>query len=146
LTAEPEISTNISVALPPLNRPTKDNPDHGEDFEDFAVETHEWLSMISLDSPRICPEDKIDPFLSRYAPPGDPSNTSKLVKIVWRGFLAPTWAHIAFVEALLAVPRDAWFALCVVGFREGWSGESRDCTILKPRNAPNEYVLWEIAQ
>jgi ribonuclease P/MRP protein subunit RPP40 len=132
--------------LPPLNPPSDIDPLYDGNFEDYAVEIHEWFSLISLNSPRINPEDNIDPFLSRYATPGESNTRSKFVKVTWRGFLTPTWVHKTFMETLLAAPRDAWFAYSAVGFGEGWSGDSKDCTILKPPDAPNEYVMWEIAQ
>ena len=130
--------------MPPLKPPTDVDESYGADFEDYAVETHEWFSLIQLGSPRINPDDKIDSFLSRYVPPGDSSKVCKLVKITWQGFLAPSWAHRTFVKVLLAIPRDVWFAYCVAGFVEEALGESRNCTILKIADAPNEYVLWDI--
>jgi ribonuclease P/MRP protein subunit RPP40 len=130
--------------MPPINPPKDVDSINGEDLEDFAIETHEWLSLVSLDSPRIDPDNKIDSFLSRYAAPGESRIRSKLVRISWRGFLPPIWVHETFVEALLLTPRDSWLACSVVGFEEGWSCESKDCTILRPPGAPNEYVLWEI--
>lgn len=139
-----EIKTEIKASLPPLNPPTDMDHQYGGDFEDFATETHEWLSLISLGSSRIDLDDKIDSFLSRYVPPGNTGTRSKLVKITWKGFLTSAWAHRTFVEALVAAPRDAWFAYSVMGFGGGWSGDTKDCTVLKPPNAPNEYVLWEV--
>lgn len=130
--------------VPPLKPPAEVSTDYGDDFEDFAVDTHEWLSLISLDSPRIRHDDQINSFLSRYSTPG-PSTASNLVKITWQGFLSPSWAHQTFVQTLLAIPGDGWFAYCVGGFGEGWAGDCKDCTILKVPDAPNEYVLWEVA-
>lgn len=144
VTISPEINSNINVNETCLKPPTKSSPEYDGDFEDFAVETHEWLSLISLGSPRIDPKDRIDPVLSRYAPPGESTKTSKLVKITWRGFLAPTWAHKMFVQLLLASPNSSWFAFYVCGFGEGWSVRTKDCTILKLPDSPKEYVLWEV--
>lgn len=148
MTVKPDITKDITVLLPPMKPPAKPLvegvPIYPEDFEDFAIEIHEWLSMVLLSSPRIRPDDKTDPFLSRYVAPGVPMTGSKLVKLTWSGFLPPTWAHKVFVEALLVNPRDSWLACLLVGFGDGWSGASRDCTILRPPDAPNEYVLWEV--
>jgi len=143
-TVASKVSKDIKVNMPALKPPTDVNESYGTDFEDYAVETHEWLSLIQLDSPRINPDDKIDSFLSRYVPPGDSSTICTLVKITWQGFLAPSWAHKIFVQALLAIPRDMWFAYCVAGFVEGVLDESRNCTILKVPDGPSEYVLWDI--
>jgi ribonucleases P/MRP protein subunit RPP40 len=144
-TASPRLLQDIKVDLPSLKPPTDVDRTYGADLEDYAVELQEWLALILLESPRISPDDKIDPFLSRYAPPGDSHTNTKLVKLTWQGFLSPTWAHKTFVKILLATFRDAWFAYCVGGFGEGISGESKNCTILRLPDTPNEYVLWEIA-
>jgi ribonuclease P/MRP protein subunit RPP40 len=130
--------------MPVLKPPSEVDTSYGADFEDYAVEVHEWLSLILLESPRIRSDDKIDAFLSRYVPPGGSTTSSNLVKITWQGFLSPSWAHKTFVQALLAAPRDVWFAYYVVGFGESFLGGNRDCTILKLPNASNEYVLWEV--
>ena len=145
MTVSPEVTPAIRASIPLLKPPTDPGSDYGEDFEDFAVEIHEWLSLISLESPRINPDDHIDSFLSRYASPGESKTSSDLVKISWRGFLSPSWAHKMFVHMLLIVPRDAWFVYTAGGFGEVWSGGGRDCTILKVPDAPNEYLLWEVA-
>lgn len=145
MTTFPEIITGINVNIPPLKPPTDTNSEYREDFEDFAVETHEWLSLISLNSPRINAGDDIDPFLSRYVSPGESRTSSNIVKITWRGFLSPSWVHGMFVRALLAVPRESWFVYNVAGRGEVWSSGSKDCTVLKVPDAPTEYLLWEVA-
>jgi len=144
-TVSPKLLQNINVNLPSLKPPTDVDPAYGADFEDYAVELQEWWALILLESPRVSPDDKIDPFLSRYAPPGDPHTNTKLVKLTWQGFLSPTWAHKTFVQIFLAAPQDSWFMYCVGSFSEGISGESKSCTILRLPDAPNEYVLWEVA-
>jgi ribonuclease P/MRP protein subunit RPP40 len=144
VTISPEIIPNINVKEPCLKPPTKIPTEYDGDFEDFAVETHEWLSLISLDSPRIDPDDQIDSVLSRYMPPGDSMKSSKLVKITWRGFVAPSWVHKTFSQLLITSPDSSWFAFCVCGFGEGYSGRSKDCTVLKVPDSPKEYMLWEI--
>lgn len=144
---QPQVSTCIDVILPPLKPPTYDTASGYEaDFEDFAVETLEWLSLVSLNSSRISPDDKVDSFLSRYVVPGEASTRSKLVKVTWQGFFSSSWAHRLLVEALQVAASDSWFSLSLVGFESGWSGDTKDCTILKPPNAPNEYVTWEVGR
>jgi ribonuclease P/MRP protein subunit RPP40 len=144
VTVSPEISPDIEASKPSLKPPTKTNSEYDGDFEDFVVETHEWLSLISLGSPRINPADQIDSFLSRYVPPGMSIESSKLVKITWRGFLPPSWVHKTFAQALLACPSNLWFAYYVCGFGEGWSSRTKDCTILKLPDSQKEYLLWEV--
>ncbi|PSS20126.1 hypothetical protein M430DRAFT_100089 [Amorphotheca resinae ATCC 22711] len=141
----PDITSEIKVNMPSLKPPTDTSSEYGDDFKDFAVETHEWLSLISLNSPRVNPDDQIDSFLSRYVPPGESTTRSNLVKITWRGFLSPSWAHKLFVHALLNVPQEAWFVYYVGGFGGVRVEGSKDCTILKVPDAPNEYLLWEVA-
>jgi ribonuclease P/MRP protein subunit RPP40 len=141
----PEIILNIKVNLPQLKPPTETITGYAENFEDFAVETHEWLSLISLGSPRINPDSHIDSFLCRYVSPGNPTISSKLVKITWQGFFSSSWAHKLFVQALSTVPREAWFAYYVGGFGESCLGGSKDCTILKEPEGINEYILWEVS-
>jgi ribonucleases P/MRP protein subunit RPP40 len=65
-----------------------------------ATGIYEWLSMISLDSPRLDRLDKVDPYLSRYEIPecldavdgtaSAPESPSRLLmRVLWRGFLPP---------------------------------------------------------
>jgi len=147
VSVEPITATGIDVNIPPLNPPTS-NAESGceTDFEDFAIETHEWLSLVSLNSPRVNPEDRLDSFLSRYIPPGGSSTGSKLVKVTWQGFFSSAWAHRLLVEALQATPATSWFSISVVGFSSTWSGDTKDCTILKPPNTSDEYILWEVGR
>ena len=145
--ARPTILTDIEVSVPPLNPPTfAAESGYGADFEDFAIETHEWLALVSLSSPRVNPEDKLDSFLSRYAAPAGTSTGSKLVKVTWQGFFSSSWAHRLLVATLQATPAASWFSLFVVSFGSGWSGNRKDCTVLRPPNAPNEYILWEVGR
>lgn len=74
------------------------------DFEDWATETHEWISLLSLESPRILGIDQIDSFLCRYAVPrSESTTTSGIVKIQWRGLMPATWVRSLFVQL--------WFVL-----------------------------------
>jgi ribonuclease P/MRP protein subunit RPP40 len=131
--------------MPALKPPTDVDPSYSADFEDYAADVHEWLSLVLLDSPRINANDKIDTFLSRYVPPGDPFTNCNIIKVTWRGFLSPSWAHKTFVQILLAVPQDSWFAYCVIGFGDGPLGRSKSSITLKLPDALNEYVLWDLA-
>jgi ribonuclease P/MRP protein subunit RPP40 len=143
--ATPQIIEDMHVKMPNLKPPVASNNSYVDDFEDYAVEIHEWLSLIQLNSPRINFEDKIDPFLSRYSPPGESFSSGSLIKLTWQGFISPAWAHKTFVQIILAAPRNAWFVCSVASFGEGSMENCKDCTILKLPDAPNEYVLWEIA-
>lgn len=137
-TATPIITRNKIVNKPSLQPP----PETNLEFDYFAMETHEWLSLIMLDSPRVCTNDVIDPVLSRYCPPGE-TTESKLAKIVWRGFISPSSAHKLFKDILLATPREFWFTINISGFPLEFLRECKDCMILRVANTSMEFVLWE---
>ena len=66
--------------------------------EDWAVEVDEWLSLISLQSPRIEQGDSIDPYLCRYPKPdADGATTARLVCLRWSGFIPGQWLRHFFV-------------------------------------------------
>lgn len=136
--------TEIQVKRPPLKPLVGDAEVYAGDFEDFAFETLEWLSLVSLESPRVNSNDSVDSFLSRYRPAAGSSAVESLAKVTWEGFLTPSWAHKTFVQALRYAPRGAWFSFYIGGFSEEWSGDGHNCTILKVPDAPNEYVLWDV--
>lgn len=87
-----------------------------------ASDLYEWLSMISLDSPRIDRLDKIDPYLSRYELPrfdtleADPIESKPLsrllVRVVWQGFLTAQFITNLWLIARKAKGED-WIALNV---------------------------------
>jgi ribonuclease P/MRP protein subunit RPP40 len=57
-----------------------------EDFEARVTAIHEWIGLVSLESPRVEVDDDIDSFLSRYSKPED-SHGSELVVITVHGLL-----------------------------------------------------------
>lgn len=85
--AEPQPSINLAYAV---ETPAV--------FDAWAIELHEWISLVVLGSPRILKNDIIDPFLCRYAVPGDiqPHN-SGVVSIQWSGFIPAHWVRSLFV-------------------------------------------------
>ena len=69
------------------------------DEEDWAVEMHEWLSLVALRSPRVEAGDDIDPYLCRYQVPGtEAAEVYDLVSVTWNGFLPGSWIRGLFVE------------------------------------------------
>ena len=139
-----QITQDIKVKMPSLKPPTDIDPMYGNDFEDYAVEINEWLCMVLLESPRLHPEDHIDPQISRYQPPGDVTE-QKLAKVTLQGFYSPLWAHQMFVNLLLALPKGAWFAYSVTSLAEGWQDGGKSSMILKLPDDSTNYVLWDIA-
>ncbi|OTA55592.1 ribonuclease P 40kDa subunit [Hypoxylon sp. EC38] len=116
------------------------------DLDEFATDIYEWLSLIRLESPRVNVSDKIDPYLSGYAVPGNPEDVQegKLCRISWQGFIPPKWTQQILADVILALPSKSWFSLSVTSFARGIIGDSADCTILRPPGAPGEYFLWDI--
>ncbi len=146
-TSSPGISRDISVNLPPLGpEPALHGLGGRAGFEDFAVDIYEWLSLVRLESPRVDPKDNIDSYLSLYQAPGDPENQkeAKICKISWEGLLSPSWTRATLVDLIVALPRRTWFSLSMTTFPTGMAGGNSDCTILRPPNAPGEYILWEV--
>jgi ribonuclease P/MRP protein subunit RPP40 len=141
----PMVIENITTNVPNFRPPIAIDPANEGDFEDYSVDIHEWLALLLLQSPRINKYDKIDSLLSRYRAPGTSVTSIDLVKVTWQGFLSPMWAHKTFVEILLTLPGDGWFAFVVGGFSEGWFRNCRSSTMLKLPDASNEYMLWDIA-
>ena len=69
------------------------------DDEDWAVEMHEWLSLVAMQSPRVEASDDIDPYLCRYQVPGsEVAAVYDLVSVTWTGFLPGSWIRRLFVE------------------------------------------------
>ncbi len=93
-----------SVAVPKLEPPTWDGDLFKEDLEEYAVEIHEWLSLVRLESPRVNVNDQIDPFLSRYSIPGSSNypaeKPTELVRLRWEGFMSPSWVNTTFLTLL----------------------------------------------
>ncbi|APA14736.1 hypothetical protein sscle_13g095060 [Sclerotinia sclerotiorum 1980 UF-70] len=144
ITCTPRVLNGIQVKRPDLKLATENNSNYDEDFREFSVGIHEWLSLISLESPRVNSTDSIDTFLSRYDPPIGSDETEELVKVTWTGFISPSWAHGTFIQVLLTAPKDSWLSYYVGGFSESWNGESKNSTILKLPDIPNDYILWEV--
>ena len=70
------------------------------DLEDWALETYEWLGLVSIQSPRVQVSDEIDPYLSRYQVPTNDNKAAtpcNIVKISWKGFLPSGWMRDLFI-------------------------------------------------
>jgi ribonucleases P/MRP protein subunit RPP40 len=71
--------------------------------EDYCNEVSEWLGLVSLQSPRIAVDDKIDPYLSRYAVPQSESQqpqSTALVSLRWQGVMTSRWISQLFTSYL----------------------------------------------
>ncbi|KAL9604491.1 MAG: hypothetical protein Q9219_000456 [cf. Caloplaca sp. 3 TL-2023] len=96
------------------------------EFEDQAIEISEWLSLVSLQSPRVRQDDHIDPYLCRYSKPnGDPANDKHLVVKQWSGLIPAPWLRHMFIvlneqflQRLGELPRSSqWFSLTCQAFQ-----------------------------
>ncbi|KAI0421113.1 ribonuclease P 40kDa subunit-domain-containing protein [Xylaria grammica] len=145
--SNPVLIQNMAIKIPSLDIPPAVLADQTrQELGERAAEIYEWLSLVRLESPRVKLCDKIDPYLSTYTVPGDPSNNSEgqLCKISWQGFIPPSWAADTLAELIRALPPKAWFSFSTTPFTRAAIGLSADCTIMRPPNCPGEYVLWEI--
>lgn len=135
------------MATPPLKPPAAILEGNSRfELDEYATDIYEWLSMVRLGSPRVAVGDAIDPYLSRYAVPGNPDDIfeGELCKISWEGFICPTWTRQLLADVILALPSKAWFSLSVTSFAKGIISDHTECTILRPPQSPGEYFLWDI--
>jgi len=109
---------------------------------------YEWLSLVRLQSPRVRAGDTIDPYLSRYQIPGGPDEqqAASLFKVGWEGFFPSSVARQLLVDAIVALPPKAWFAVSISTFASSkdLAGDGAECTIMRPPTAPGDYLLWEV--
>ena len=92
----PQLTTTEGVRVPFLS--PAPGSDCGDDFEDWALETYEWLSLVALKSPRIIFNDAIDPFLSRYQVPDcESGKIFNMVALTWTGFIPASWIMQLFM-------------------------------------------------
>ena len=87
------------VAMPELDPAKSMGTDR--DFEEWALDTYEWLSLVGMGSPRVQIDDSIDPYLSRYQVSGDSDckrNAVDMVSITWEGLLPKEWIRNLFIK------------------------------------------------
>ena len=93
----PQLTVTEGVHVPILS--TAPALDCDDDFEDWALETYEWLSLVGLKSPRIVVNDAIDPFLSRYqVPDSDLGKIFNMVALTWTGLIPVSWIMQLFIH------------------------------------------------
>ncbi|KAK6077668.1 ribonuclease P 40kDa subunit [Seiridium cupressi] len=146
-TSAPFFSEEIRVDTPSLELPGEALANGGRpQLEEFVTDIYEWLSLVRLQSPRVESGDSIDSFLSRYLVPANSAGLQQatLCKVSWQGFIAPGWARQTLSDIILTISSRSWFSLSVTSVSQGIKGDSSDCTILRPPNAPGEYLLWDV--
>ena len=93
---QPQKTTAERVRVPDLS--PLQCLDFDDGFEDWALETYEWLNLVSIESPRICFEDTIDPFLSRYqVPDSESGKVSDMAILTWTGLIPNFWIRKLFI-------------------------------------------------
>jgi ribonuclease P/MRP protein subunit RPP40 len=108
------------------------------DQED-ALALLEYIHLLSLGSPRVKADDVVDPHLSRYEVPtfelGRGLDTRGLVRVRWRGFIAPRFVREIFLMVRREVMRsgkseeekegqeERWIAMSAGAFggKKGWT-------------------------
>ncbi|KAI0553415.1 ribonuclease P 40kDa subunit [Xylaria curta] len=145
--SNPALVQDLVMKVPPLSVPSTALVDQTrQELNDYATEIYEWISLVRLESPRVKLLDNIDPYLSTYTIPGDPSENeeARLCKVSWQGFIPPDWVVSTLAELIKTLPPKAWFSLSTTPFSRVAIGYGADCTIVRPPSSPGEYVLWEI--
>ena len=70
-----------------------------DDFEEWSLETYEWLSLVGCDSARVGQGDSTDPFLSRYqVPDGESQNSLNIVTMTWTGLIPGEWIRALWIS------------------------------------------------
>ena len=92
----PDIAT-LMPSLPPSTT-----------FGEESLEILEWLSLVSIDSPRVREGDDIDPFLCRYNVPEiegihGRTHVMDLVRITWKGLLTAQWVRNLWLEVVYVI-------------------------------------------
>ncbi|KAI9773204.1 MAG: hypothetical protein M1839_002212 [Geoglossum umbratile] len=160
----PKVNHLGNLKVPILNPPERSLSTFRDEFCDYALNLQEWLALVSIESPRITVEDKIDPFLSRYDVEQDlVLPEAKIVRVKWKGMLPAHWIAQLFaicINSSKCAEPMAWFALTVYGFRNSpvsWKqsqhgdslhGENGYTVMKLPHHSEGdpslEYVLWEL--
>lgn len=134
----PEITLLDDVTVPAL-------PDSfAEEDQDAPAELLEWLSLVSLGSPRVLQSDGIDPYLCSYSTPAFTSGNENLSQSVqnlatlrWRGLIPSSFVTKVLLAGLKA-SGDEWFALTARSF------EGEAFTVMKlPGEEGDSALVWE---
>lgn len=144
-TSSPGVLHDINVIQAPLTIPpeilaTGDRTA----LEQVATDYYEWLSLIRLRSPRVEPNDKTDPYLSRYCLPEGSEGEVALCKVTWQGFLSPTWVRALLIDILGGCDSASWFSLSASCFSKNITGQGDELVFLRPPAAAGEYLMWEV--
>jgi ribonuclease P/MRP protein subunit RPP40 len=113
-------------------------------FEDHGLILYEWLSLLSLESPRIEPEDNIDPYLARYRGADNASDYIQVCKISWKGLIGTSWFRDLVQDVLAACPKQTWLSIHASSSRCAKIDGNLGLTLLRPSGLEDQYVMWQI--
>ncbi|KAF7545426.1 hypothetical protein G7Z17_g9178 [Cylindrodendrum hubeiense] len=143
-TSSPGITRDLVTAQGPLDIPSEIIGDADRSaLEEAATECYEWLSLIRLGSPRVAPQDNIDPYLSRYQVPGDAEKEVTVCKLSWQGFISSRWIHKLLVDIIVTCPSATWFSMSATCFSKNVPGSGDEVMIIRPPVAGTNYLMWE---
>lgn len=92
----PRLATSPAVLVPNLTH--SDRASSHDEFEQWSLETYEWLSLVAAGSPRVLRGDTVDPFLSRYqVPDANEEKSLTLVTLTWVGLIPAGWIRELFM-------------------------------------------------
>ncbi|OAA39141.1 Ribonuclease P, Rpp40 [Metarhizium rileyi] len=133
-----------TLALPELILTAPPAATDGVGFEERAIATYEWLSLVRLESPRIEPKDAIDPYLSRYYIKGKTSDPLHICKITWQGLIGTSWLRDLARDAMALCPQQDWFSIIATKSCCIEMGIHAESVLLRPSGNGSQYLLWQI--
>lgn len=131
---------NVAVSIPSSILAEGSRPD----LEIAASELYEWFSLIRLGSPRVKASDCIDSYLSKYQAAGAASGERVVCRMSWQGFISTQWVREMLATLLTTCPSHAWFSLSATEFSKTITATGNELTLLRPPDATQEYLMWEI--
>lgn len=144
-TSSPGVLHDINFIQAPLTIPSEvlANGDRAA-LEEVATDYYEWLSLIRLGSPRVELGDQTDPYLSRYCVPEGSGGEVTICKLVWQGFLSPSWLRALLVDILGSCGSGSWFSISASCFSKRIMGQGNELVFLRPPAAAGRYLMWEM--
>ena len=141
----PTVGRSAQINMPNL-KPTREAISDREEFEEFAMDTYEWISMMRIQSPRIEVANNVDAYVSSYEVPCQHGavETTSVCKVSWQGFLSPYWVQDTLMRLFMSVPSKSWLAFTSGAISNCSKADNSEVTVLRPPNSPGEYVMWEI--
>jgi len=155
---QPEVYFSRMLTQPRMDLPAKFN---SEDWTDWVLSVHEWLSLASLPIQRVAEQVDVDPYLSTYQV-YDEVGRREITKICWNGFVPSSWIQ-NLMETILRIlgqmlvqtpQTDDWLSMTVYGFQDAplsWgtcehrflqTGENNYTVLLLP--TAKKVLLYEV--